>query len=72
MVFNDNKNMKKVRHSYCIISCVLLILIFDVSLHFGTLIVIVAYFFKDFWNMVIKGLTKGPKDEEGKLFWQVI
>ncbi len=47
-------------------------LIFDVSLHFGTLIVIVAYFFKDFWNMVIKGLTKGPKDEEGKLFWQVI
>ena len=47
-------------------------LTFDVALHFGTLIVIVAYFFKDFWNMVIKGLTKGPKNEEGKLFWQVI
>ena len=47
-------------------------LTFDVALHFGTLIVIVAYFFKDFWNMVVKGLTKGPKDPEGKLLWQVI
>ena len=47
-------------------------LTFDVALHFGTLIVIVAYFFKDFWNMFIKGITKGPKDKEGKLLWQVV
>ena len=47
-------------------------LTFDVALHFGTLIVIVVYFFKDFWNMVIKGFTKGPKDKEGRLLWQVI
>ena len=45
---------------------------FDVALHLGTLLVIVIYYFKDFWNMLIKGLTKGPKHKEGKLLWQVI
>ena len=44
---------------------------FDVALHLGTLLVIVIYYFKDFWNMVVKGLTKGPKHKEGKLLWQV-
>ena len=39
-----------------------LALSFDIALHFGTLIAIAIYFFKDFWNMVIKGITKGPKD----------
>ena len=45
---------------------------FDIALHFGTLLAIAIYFFKDFWNMVIKGITKGPKDKEGKLFWYVV
>lgn len=49
-----------------------LALSFDIALHFGTLIAIAIYFFKDFWNMVIKGITKGPKDKEGKLFWYVV
>ncbi len=47
-------------------------LTFDIALHFGTLLAILLYFFKDFWNMVIKGLTKGVKDKEGKLLWYLI
>ncbi|MBE6146992.1 MAG: undecaprenyl-diphosphatase UppP [Firmicutes bacterium] len=49
-----------------------LALAFDIALHFGTLLAIAIYFFKDFWNMIIKGLTKGPKDKEGKLLWYII
>lgn len=45
---------------------------FDIALHFGTLLAIGIYFFKDFINMIIKGVTKGPKNEEGKLFWFII
>lgn len=47
-------------------------LCFDLALHLGTLLAIAVYFFKDFWNMVIRGVTKGPKDKEGKLFWQIV
>ena len=49
-----------------------LALIFDIALHFGTLLAIALYFFKDFLNMVIKGITKGPKDKEGKMFYYII
>lgn len=45
---------------------------FDIALHFGTLLAIGIYFFKDFWNMVVKGLTKGIKDPEGKIFWYLV
>ena len=34
---------------------------FDIALHFGTLLAIMVYFFKDFWKMVLSGLTKGTK-----------
>ena len=47
-------------------------LCFDLALHFGTLLAIAVFFFKDFLNMVIKGVTKGVKDEDGKLFFQII
>lgn len=49
-----------------------LALVFDIALHFGTLLAIAIYFFKDFWNMVISGLTKGIKTKEGKLFWYIV
>lgn len=49
-----------------------LALAFDIALHFGTLLAIAIYFFKDFWNMVLSGLTKGTKTKEGKLFWYII
>ena len=49
-----------------------LALSFDIALHFGTLLAIIIYFFKDFLNMVVKGITRGPKDEEGKIFYYLI
>lgn len=45
---------------------------FDLALHLGTLLAIAVFFFKDFWNMVISGLSKGCKKKEGKLFWQIV
>lgn len=45
---------------------------FDIALHLGTLLAILAFFFKDFWNMVIKGLTKGVKDKDGKILWYLV
>ena len=47
-------------------------LTFDIALHFGTLLAIAVYFFKDFWNMVMQGITKGTKTKEGKLFWYLV
>lgn len=47
-------------------------LTFDISLHFGTALAILVFFFKDFWNMFIKGVTKGIKDTEGKMMWYII
>ena len=45
---------------------------FDVALHLGTLLAIAVFFFKDFIKMLGKGLTKGTKDNEGKIFWYLI
>ena len=45
---------------------------FDVALHLGTLLAIALYFFKDFITMIQKGLTKGVKDDEGKILWYLI
>lgn len=47
-------------------------LTFDIALHFGTLLAILLYFFKDFWNMITKGFTKGVKDKEGKILWYLV
>lgn len=45
---------------------------FDIALHFGTLLAIGVYFFKDFLDMITKGLTKGVKDDQGKILWYLI
>lgn len=45
---------------------------FDIALHFGTLLAIVVYFFKDFLKILIKGFTKGIKDEDGKIMYFVL
>lgn len=47
-------------------------LAFDIALHLGTLLAIGLFFFKDFIGMITKGLTKGVKDEEGKILWYLI
>lgn len=45
-------------------------IVFDVALHFGTLLAILVYFFKDWINIIVKGFTK-PKTE-GKLLWYLV
>ncbi len=45
---------------------------FDIALHFGTLLAIGIFFFKEFITMITKGLTKGVKDDEGKMLWFLI
>lgn len=45
---------------------------FDIALHFGTFLAILVYFFKDFWQMFIKGITKGCKDPKGKMLWMIV
>lgn len=47
-------------------------LTFDIALHLGTALAIIAFFFKDFLNMAIKGFTKGVKDKDGKIMWYLI
>lgn len=47
-------------------------LTFDIALHFGTALAIIVYFFKDFWNMFVKGFTKGINDKNGKIMWYII
>ncbi len=47
-------------------------LAFDLALHFGTLLAIVIFFFKELWKLLIDGLTKGNKTNDGKLFWFLI
>lgn len=49
-----------------------LALSFDIALHFGTLFAILVYFFKDFLNMFIKGVTKGIHDKEGRMMYFII
>lgn len=48
---------------------------FDLSLHFGTLLAIFVYFFKDFVIMVKGGLRivlKKEKNNNGKIFWYLV
>lgn len=48
---------------------------FDVALHFGTLLAIGIYFFKD-WIALIKGgynqVAKKEKTTEGRMFWYIV
>ena len=48
---------------------------FDVALHFGTLLAIVAFFYKD-WIALIKGgykqVVKKERSFEGKMFWYIV
>ena len=48
---------------------------FDVALHFGTLLAIAAFFYKD-WIKLIKGgynqVVKKQKSFEGKMFWYIV
>lgn len=43
-------------------------LTFDIALHLGTLIAVVLYFWKDWWQLVIAGFTD-VGSAKGRLFW---
>lgn len=44
---------------------------FDVALHLGTLIAVIAYFWRDWVNLIIGGLTN-VKSTDGRLFWYLV
>lgn len=46
-------------------------LAFDVALHLGTLVAVIAFFWKD-WVTLIKAGVTDYKSKEGKLFWYII
>lgn len=46
-------------------------LTFDIALHFGTLIAVVLYFWKDWWKLLLGGLTN-RHTVEGRLFWYLV
>jgi len=46
-------------------------LTFDIALHVGTLVSVVAYFWRD-WLQLVRGGLKGFKTPEGKLFWFIV
>ncbi len=48
---------------------------FDVALHFGTLLAIGIFFFKDWIELIIGGykmIVKKEKSTEGKMFWYIV
>lgn len=48
---------------------------FDVALHFGTLLAIVIYFFKDWLELIIGGykyVVKKEKTVQGRMFWYIV
>ena len=46
-------------------------LTFDVALHLGTLVAVVIYFWKDWWQLIIKGFTD-VRSVKGRLFWYLV
>ncbi|TWH47186.1 undecaprenyl-diphosphate phosphatase [Sporomusa sp. KB1] len=44
----------------------------DVALHVGTLLAVLIYFFQDWLELVVNGVTKGLKTKEGKMFWYLV
>ena len=48
---------------------------FDVALHFGTLLAIAIYFFKDWLNLIRSGFAQAIKKKrtvEGRMFWYIV
>lgn len=48
---------------------------FDIALHFGTLIAVLAVFFREWWNLfmgAVKKVTKGKESFENKMFWYLV
>jgi undecaprenyl-diphosphatase len=46
-------------------------LTFDVALHIGTLVAVVIYFWRDWWELIIKGFTD-VRSVKGRTFWYLV
>jgi len=46
-------------------------LTFDIALHMGTLVAVVIYFWKDWWQLILRGFTD-VRSEKGRLFWFLV
>ena len=46
-------------------------LTFDVALHVGTLVAVIAYFLRDWVRLIVKGFTEAYSSE-GRLFWYLV
>ena len=46
-------------------------LTFDVALHVGTLVAVVAYFWRDWVRLIVKGFTEATSSD-GRLFWYLV
>lgn len=44
---------------------------FDVALHLGTLVAVIAYFWRDWLTLATHGL-RGARSREGRLFWYLV
>jgi undecaprenyl-diphosphatase len=47
-------------------------LTFDVALHIGTLLAVIAFFWKDWLLLIRHGLGNGLKTKEGRMFWFIV
>ncbi len=50
-------------------------LAFDVALHFGTMMAVLVFFFKDWWDLfigAIKDIKTKKKTTNGKMFWYLV
>ncbi len=48
---------------------------FDVALHFGTLLAVLAVFFRDWWDLfvgAVKRVTKGKESFNNRMFWYLV
>jgi undecaprenyl-diphosphatase len=44
----------------------------DVALHVGTLLAVLIYFFRDWIQLAVSGLTSGLRTRDGKMFWYLV
>jgi undecaprenyl-diphosphatase len=47
-------------------------LTFDVALHLGTLLAVIAFFWRDWITLITQGLRRGAATQEGRMFWFII
>jgi Uncharacterized bacitracin resistance protein len=47
-------------------------LTFDVALHIGTLLAVIAFFWKDWLKLIRHGFGSGIKTQEGRIFWFIV